>query len=862
MARLRYNQRTISLQLEAACKRYMTATKNVSLYFHTHWDREWYLPFREYQHRLLKVTDGILQALEADALPCFTLDGQTVLLEDYLAFRPQNRTRLQALVKAKKLSIGPWYVMPDEFLVSGESLIRNLECGLAISHAFGETCFTGYLPDTFGHAADIPMLLQQFGITSAMVWRGVAPRAPVFRWQSPSGDSITGYHLTQGYFQNGFHMAADEAEMRAGFDAWLTQTAMVTPPGMPRLFPVGADHLALATNAKALLAQWAPEAPIVTTARFMQTVEASASALDTLTGELVDHTGAYLLPGVFSARLYLKQWNRRLEWRLTHQLEPLLVWKALAGATVSNLDETAPERDFLWKTLLLNHPHDSICGCSVDAVHRENEVRFAEVDQLSGAMVRDMHDWLQAAFQPSENVLAINLGDQPYTGVVALQQDYPLPQGAPKAWPQAQVLCDETRLDETFLHDPKILPLSENLMTRRHSLVWVENLPPHGWQVLHSAGLNPDTVLVTQNTLENAQLKFQITPEGQIHVTNKATQQQFEKAPAFWRNAEQGDSYNAAPVPDTLPEQARFLSATILHSGPLRGTLRLQHQFDAIGMTLETDISLDAGAGHLDFETRFTNTVPDQKIQVVWTLPQPITEVLAEGHFSPVLRNYDPAYRIENAMPAPAQQELKINGGPIQRWISCQNQTWFTEGLTEYEVEGPQLKLTLLRAFGMLSRDDTGVRGSHAGPPLPTPEGQCLHRPMTCRYRWQPSFDLVRVYTQTNQFYGAVYGFDRPAKATSHVAKLETGEASYYQWNNSNIFQTASLPTSAGQGYTLRLMNASAQTQAVTVSLPHSTGTVNVQNLAGKVLQTLPIQNQQVQIAFKPYQLQTLQIFF
>src|SRR5689334_15861511 len=107
----------------------------VSAYYHTHWDREWYLPFRAYQVRLATVVDEILERLETNVLPCFMLDGQTVVLEDYLELRPENRQRLKQLVQEGRLSIGPWYVMPDEFLVSGESLIRNLVRGIQESRA-------------------------------------------------------------------------------------------------------------------------------------------------------------------------------------------------------------------------------------------------------------------------------------------------------------------------------------------------------------------------------------------------------------------------------------------------------------------------------------------------------------------------------------------------------------------------------------------------------------------------------------------------------------------------------------------------------------------------------------------------------
>ena len=171
------------------------------LYAHTHWDREWYLPFRKYQYRLVKVIQRILSAIELGTIPNFTLDGQTVLLEDYFELYPEEEVRFQKLTSQGKLDIGPWYVMPDEFLVSGESLIRNLSRGINHSKNLGVSSWTGYLPDTFGHSQDVPMILKHCGINTAVVWRGVNPSTSEFLWESPSKDIVKTYHLNQGYFQ-------------------------------------------------------------------------------------------------------------------------------------------------------------------------------------------------------------------------------------------------------------------------------------------------------------------------------------------------------------------------------------------------------------------------------------------------------------------------------------------------------------------------------------------------------------------------------------------------------------------------------------------------------------------------------------
>jgi mannosylglycerate hydrolase len=142
---------------------------------HFHWDREWYLPFQDYRALLVSVLDELLDLLEQDpGYRCFTLDGQTVPLEDYLAIRPEQRDRLLRQIKAGNIEIGPWFVQPDEFLLSGESLVRNLLLGFRQARAFGvEPMKVGYVPDCFGHISQLPQLFAGFGIGSAVLFRGL-----------------------------------------------------------------------------------------------------------------------------------------------------------------------------------------------------------------------------------------------------------------------------------------------------------------------------------------------------------------------------------------------------------------------------------------------------------------------------------------------------------------------------------------------------------------------------------------------------------------------------------------------------------------------------------------------------------------
>jgi hypothetical protein len=219
------------------------ASTTVYIVPHTHWDREWYAPFQTFRARLVDLWDNLLSLTEADPAFTFLLDGQTVVIEDYLAIRPENRGRVDRAIKAGQIQVGPWYTLPDEFLVSGEALIRNLARGLAIGDAHGGAMRAGYLPDSFGHAAQMPQLYRQFGLRHAVVWRGV-PRVidrVAFQWSAPDGSSVVAAYMGGSYGQGVDLPTAGEALARR----IRTVLKAVEPfrPGPDVLLMNGNDHV-------------------------------------------------------------------------------------------------------------------------------------------------------------------------------------------------------------------------------------------------------------------------------------------------------------------------------------------------------------------------------------------------------------------------------------------------------------------------------------------------------------------------------------------------------------------------------------------------------------------------------------------
>jgi alpha-mannosidase len=356
---------------------------------HTHWDREWYLPFEQFRLRLGAVVDGVLDTLERDpSFTSFTLDGQAIVLEDYLEVRPENEGRLRVLLDAGRLEVGPSYVLPDEILVGGESLVRNLLLGRRVSRRFGvEPSGAGYLPDSFGHPAQLPQILAGFGIRTFLFSRGMGDEIDdvgvVFRWRAgpaevvacqmlPHYDNfsrLTWYHDAEERVR-ALVERFEELVRRAGQDEIVLASGSDHLPIEPEL-PEILNGLEQTFGAQFRIGRYDEHSP-------------AADGLPVHEGELVGSRIQNVLRGVNSARIYLKQANERAERRL------LSIETAAALRTLRE-DTPHPAADLrlAWRDLLRNHPHDSICGCSCDEVHRDMLVRYEQLGRTLDFVERE-----------------------------------------------------------------------------------------------------------------------------------------------------------------------------------------------------------------------------------------------------------------------------------------------------------------------------------------------------------------------------------------------------------------------------------------------------------------------------------------
>lgn len=422
---------------------------------HAHWDREWYQPFQGFRRRLVGMIDELLSIMEADPeYRYFYLDGQTVVLQDYLAIRPENEGRLRALIAAGRIGVGPWYVQPDEALVSGEALVRNLLLGRRQAASFGRPApRVGYVPDIFGHIGQLPQILVGFGIDNAFLWRGVSGEAcpSELAWEGADGTRVLVAHFSDRWGYSDWYQVVRMPFLAGPVDEERLATVMqeyLAYKGERATTPVvlamdGCDHTEADPRLPGWLALLSERLPGVrfihsSPEQYLERLRQVVHRPERVYGELRQPSrvanGNALLNGVLSSRIGLKQENARCQALLERWAEPLAVLAAVEA-------ESPYPRAYLglaWQYLLQNQAHDSICGCSIDQVHQDMRYRFDQARLIAEDTALEAMQALAArigvdARTPGEDLLVLfNPNAEPVEETVCLDLELVAEPPAPR----------------------------------------------------------------------------------------------------------------------------------------------------------------------------------------------------------------------------------------------------------------------------------------------------------------------------------------------------------------------------------------------------------------------------------------------
>ena len=400
----------------------VSAEIRVGIVPHTHWDREWHVPFQAGRVRLVRLLDSLLDALEASGLDHFWLDGQTAIIDDYLEVRPGAEERVRAAVAAGRLGIGPWAVQMDEFVVSPETIVRNLEAGLRRRAELGARGpAVGYGPDVFGHVAQLPQILHRAGIDHAVVWRGVpaAVDATAFRWEAPDGSAVRAEYL-YGSYANGKNLPADGPGLVDRTRSWEAEVSdrrvggLLLMNGGDQRPPEMAVTLAVA---EANRTQRRYRFEIADLARWLddQGKDTPDRALPVWRGELRSSARAPLLSGVISNRVDVRSAAAAAERAVERRAEPLLALFRPAEAWAA----AEPLLAVAWDRLIANSAHDSACACCTDPVADQVLVRYAEARQIGDALAdQALADLAAETGAAPGEILVVNTQSQTRSGIV------------------------------------------------------------------------------------------------------------------------------------------------------------------------------------------------------------------------------------------------------------------------------------------------------------------------------------------------------------------------------------------------------------------------------------------------------------
>jgi len=755
----------------------MTKNRFGAIVAETHWDREWYSPFQGFRKRLVYMIDDLIETMETDpAYTCFFFDGQTIVLEDYLEIRPENRERLGALLTTGRIAIGPWYCMPDEFLVGDEALIRNLMRGHRDARAWGvEACKCGYVCDIFGHNSQFPQILNGFGIDNAIMFRGVPQEAPYeIVWESPDGNRVLAAVLDPDRAYSDFYFSIrwpfdgreyDKDEIVDRMRKHLERKDARQASSVYLLME-GVDHAEIEPKLPwiiEVLNEGFPDIEFkqVLPTEYFARLRESGIEFPVWQGELREPgrrgINGTVLANVLSSRVDLKQANEQCLGLLTDWAEPFGTMAALNGRPYP--------MGFLrkaWDYVLKNHPHDSICGCSHGQVHKDMHFRFDQCRMISELMIDETlahiekridtenckGDFAVAIFNPSEHtaeevcVLDLSFPDDTYPENVHLYDE----DGNTLTYQLIDRFTDscQVHIFRQLIKDEKVriarlaVPISLPPMGYRTLSYKTDNTD---WTIKHGEYTNArwvepvrhlGSMSVGTNTFDTGVLVVKANGNGTLTVTNKQTGQTFEDMLLLENRADVGDGWNYRKPENDLVLTSAGVAASLAveEDGLYLARLRIRYNFPVpacfdnkarrrseettdLGVTHE--ITLRKGSGRIEVRTTIGNTAKDHIIKVLFP-----THLKTD-----TWRTDTPWDIIERPFSLPDRsnyREVDTRVSPTLGYIDVEDAAGglaiFTKGLYEvepYDTEARTIALTLMRSFANVTNDSGSLSGQLLG---------------------------------------------------------------------------------------------------------------------------------------------------
>lgn len=840
-------------------------SKHVYLVPHCHWDAEWYFTCEDSHILLVENIDYLLDLLESNPnFPSYTFDGLAIVLDDYLQVRPENASRIAALVHQRRLYVGPWYTQCDSLLIRSESLIRNLQFGIRTAKRFGHSMNVGYMPDIFGQHAYLPALFTDAGIDYCVLQRGVYTdqiRGDLnFRWRAPNQKTIATNYLFYGYGPGKF-LSADSDYLQHRLLPILQQLGTMNSHTDKLLLPCGGDQVLpnaqFPETVKALNQLDTPyRFTLSSYEEYMRETWSTGQFANVVDGELYACQKSRIHRTCHSTRYDIKRQTWLTEHVLLDQLEPLAVIANRLG-----IHWPQPLMDDLWKKVFSAHAHNGIEATNADPVNHNIKHRLISVERSALSLMNLLkkkithgirnqceQDNLLVVFNSDVNPLdrlvnavvftksknvALRLGDAPVDCVLISQQ----------------ALDGGQRVIVTA-EGEKLKPVDNYY--RSEIVFHAQGINGLGYQTyfIEEESVCPSLTTRGRPVIENDRYRISLN-DGTLTLENIRTRQRVDDFLAFVDCGDNGDEFDFAPLDDEQPLISRTFSLLSCEVSPLVSRMTLESTLElpqgipqrlagklSLKMTIRTTLELRQHDAYLRVRHQLVNQADDHRLRVYIKTPvdNPAWSWADQGYclvrrenISPYVENWRQQGFVEKPMPIYT----------LENGVALRNDHHvfyvMTQGIKEYEVfpQENTLALTLFRSVGLLGKDDTVWRPGRASginnKVVKTPDAQ-MHQEMIFDYALMidSKADDATLFAACHHYRGHYLTYQLQQLNTFEerlerftIPLPEKGFASADAWlslDNPRVMLSMCKPGADGSECIIRLFNPSETTQHVVLS--------------------------------------------
>ena len=872
----------------------MSKEIKIHIISHTHWDREWFLDSKYTSEWLITFFNSLFSILKKEIGYTFVLDGQSLIVEDFFKeLRRQKRdsSKYRKLItkycKQGKVLIGPYYMQPDSQLVSGESLVRNLLIGHQIAERLGAIMKAGWLLDNFGQVSQTVQIHDQFNLKGLFVWRGVEMEPTGIRseflWESPDKTKLLTIYLLSSY-RNAMRLGKYKEimnerilnEVQKIFPFATTSNVLLMNGYDQEMVP---DEFISDLKRQSFLNMQVTQS---TPEKYLEAIEKENPELKVLKGAL--YSGRYIsvFPGTLSTRVYLKFLNDQCQQELERYTEPLSVLSWLVGWKYNR-----KELIDCWKKLLKNHPHDNICGVSIDDVHTGMEKSFHHIlsksRQISNNKLSELAMSVDTLAGPKDSTtyLLFNPTQEIRNKVLSITRN-------------------QKRIT-TFIDSQRRKLPQEKVNTNSYH-VYIDRIPSFGFKAIYTSNKQEKSfrsskltisnqVIVEKNRIENQFVQITINNNGNIDVFDNINQCHYRGLGIFIDSADAGDEYNySCPENDIIfsTENCKARIEIIEKSSlkvivKISLVMQLPESLSADRKTrlnkyrefpIITWISLEAQSPIIYFKTSLKNTVKDHRLRVLFSSDIDTRYSFAGTQFDITRHRIKEGTFDDHNIPdnvqrimIGAREKRPITTFPHCSFVNINNGkrgiALLDRGLKEYEIlpERNTIALTLFRSIGWLARGDLLSRIGDAGPTIFTPEAQCLR---------QMTFHYALVFHQGDCYQGGVprlaEEFNIPprlVKTNGHKGNWKENRSILQVKSTNNVLRVTALKKAEkGNATILRLFNCSPNKVKGEISVDSIIRKVYLVNLREEIIKEIQALNKyKFKLTVKPKKIVTLKLF-